>query len=106
MFFNLFGKKRKHQDVDVNEEVKRILHYMVECKGSPSSIITEKIFISEAAYHAIWSEVCEVLKEKSIKSFEQKGQNPNSPQWLKYYNLKTTIADKIIDRLYEIDWVY
>lgn len=90
-------EKRKPQDVDIYAEVERIAQFMYEYEGRTELIDVPKILISERDYNLIAKEISRViidtLQEKGIEDFKIISQGQKT-------------ANRIIDKIYDIEWNY
>lgn len=100
--FNLFNRpsKRKPEIVDVNAEIQRISKYMVEYDERVGLISEDKILITEKDYRAIWYGIGQVIND-SVKN-----HNLDKMQSFQIISRFQNLANRIIDKLYDIDWVY
>ncbi|WP_413669384.1 hypothetical protein ACEN9X_05135 [Mucilaginibacter sp. Mucisp86] len=95
-------EKRKPQTVDIENEINRIAKCMYDYEGKIESVVVDKIFISERDYQMIWKGICKVIAEV----VEEQGQGLASTETFKVISKGQNIANRIIDKLYEIDWNY
>lgn len=100
----LFSKreKRKPQIVDVDNEIHRISKYMYEFEGRIESIIVEKILITEKDYHSISTGLTKIIAE----TIEEQSIHLNKTQSFTAISKGQNLVSRIIDKLYDIDWVY
>lgn len=98
---NLFNKK-KPQVINIYEEIHRIAKYMWEYEGRVEAISVNKILITERDYHAIWDGICQIIRN----SIEKEGQNLPQMQQIQVIIRGQNLANRIIDKLYDIEWIY
>lgn len=98
---SLFNKK-KTQVINIDEEIHRIAKYMWEHGERVEAISADKILITERDYNAIWDRICQIIRN----SIENEGQNLPQMQQIQVISRSQNVANRIIDKLYDIDWKY
>ena len=94
--------KRKPQIIDVDNEINRIAKYMWEFEGKVESISVEKILITERDYQIIWNGICKIIND----AIEKESQGLDKMQGIQVINRGQKLANRIIDKLYDIEWIY
>ncbi len=100
-FFNKFTQKRP-QIVNVDDEIHRIATYMWEYEGNVESISIDKILISEEDYNAIWKGICKIIADVVV----EEAQGIDETQCCQLISRGQNLANRIIDKLYDIEWEY
>lgn len=94
--------KRRPQIIDIDNEIHRIAKFMWESESKVESITVEKILISERDYHAIWNGICKIISD----AIGKESQNFDQRQALQAITGGQKLANRIIDKLYDVEWVY
>lgn len=94
------NNKRKPQTVDIDSEINRIGKYMWE--SEVESISAEKVLITERDYQAIWNGICKIIND----AIEKESHNSDKMQNIQAISRGQKLANRIIDKLYEIEWNY
>lgn len=95
-------EKRKPQVIDIDNEINRISKYMREYEGKIETISVDKIFITERDYNKITSGMTKLIVEIVEEQSQSVDVNKNFPIISRGQN----IANRIITKLYDVDWIY
>lgn len=75
---------------------------MWEYEGRVEAISVKEILITERDYNAIWDGICQIIRN----SIEKEGQNLPQMQQIQAISRGQNVANRIIDKLYDIEWKY
>lgn len=95
-------EKRKPQVIDINNEIHRVGKYMWEYEGAVESISVDKILITERDHNAILSGISKII----VEVIEREGQGLDKTQLFQAISRGQNLASRIIDKLYDVDWIY
>ena len=96
--------QKKTVEIDVVDEIDMIMKLMVEYSDHQYLLNVEKKFISEADYNRIWTGVTDVIIDTTTDIGEKEGLSQHDT--FRAISKRIKLANRIIDNLYKVDWIY
>lgn len=104
--FGLFKKKREYSDINIEEEVHRVVEYIVKYDGHLDSIKVEKKFIQENDYFLISRGVRDVILQGAENTRKEYSLGEQDDRIWKIISRGLNLSQAVIQKLYDIDWCF